>query len=811
MKSKQFETLENRLVRFSFDAESGALESIVNKATGNEYLRGSGGAENIFGVYHDFDKEFNVTAPSDGTPCFADSPEKIAKQRFSPSSSVHASFSRRDTETRRSLTISYKNPSLSILAKLTVALAADSETSVWKLTLKNFGSSTVELMACFPLINGLRLGDGRRNLMVVHDQAGYILPLWSAEGGIYGNAKYMSMQWGCVFDEQSGDAFGFIVDDPEIRNKDIKYEKPAIKVNYFPPVVLQPGETYTLPKAQYLVYTGDWKKTATAYAGWCARYLKSVKHADWVRNIDAHGSGWFSVETEDGPVPPFPYTMESFREVVGQYQREPMDNYEFAFHCQRSRPKQVTGKTTLWTDGDNVLREDLGGAKALREGLTKVHGLGYHFTFYVEGYLCPGDADIVTGGKAQEWAVMNKDGTNTGSYTRQGIEQGGGLLHMCPGAKGWQNHLAKTAARLVRETGADGVRLDSLGFYFFPCYNPKHKHANPFDYNVWVRQLLEKVATAVRKVNPDCLLTTEGGPDFFAPHFDGTLTQHWLDRKIAVTRDVSPMRIAVPDYAVVVHGPCGPVATSLMGYPGGVSGSGTPDRMNELDLKWRAVRHTAAKVIRWGDAAHDNPTATRKDVECRRFSSPDTDVIVGARPLFSDAWKKAKERSGVAMNAHVDVKKGRASYQVTFESGKRKPRYTVLWDIEKLQMSVVKPAVTGGKTTIEVDSNWFMVVFGYSGAPPVANMSLPVSVHVGEEIEVRIDLVGAPAKAALRGKLTAPVLGLTTPKSIQVSGVHTFRVAEGIKPGNYPVQLDSRAFAGCRRYLEVMPGEVTSG
>ena len=70
-----------------------------------------------------------------------------------------------------------------------------------------------------------------------------------------------------------------------------------------------------------------------------------------------------------------------------------MDCQEYAFHCSRSQPAEITGKRMLWTDADNVIRGDLGGAPALREGIRRIHELGYHFTFYVEGYLCPGDAE----------------------------------------------------------------------------------------------------------------------------------------------------------------------------------------------------------------------------------------------------------------------------------------------------------------------------------------------------------------------------------------------------------------------------------
>ena len=111
---------------------------------------------------------------------------------------------------------------------------------------------------------------------------------------------------------------------------------------------------------------------------------------------------------------------------------------------------------------------------------------------------------------------------------------------MCPGCEEWQDHLAGVVARLLRETGADGIRLDSLGFYYLPCYNPAHGHASPFDYNEWIKQLLAKVRAAAIAVKPDVLLLTEGSADWFGPWFHGALT--------AVPAGPAPMRLAVSPF-----------------------------------------------------------------------------------------------------------------------------------------------------------------------------------------------------------------------------------------------------------------------
>ena len=656
-------TIENGSAAFSFDRGSGALVSVRNRVTGNEYLQGTAERGNVFAVYYDFTGEFEITGAERESPHAATLAAAISDSVFSPFQAGTPRFARGGSGDTRTLTVEYDcgDRSAPLRARVGVSLGPDADSSIWSLALTNIGAAPVTCMCSFPLLSGLRLGSGDGNLMVVNDQAGYVLPLWAHSGGTYGNARYMSMQWGCVFDERNRDAFGFIVRDPDIRNKQIRYLEPSIEVSYFPPFSIPPGETVTFPEVEIMVYTGDWKRAAQRYRHWFSGNVGSVRHADWARRIDGHGAGWFEKRGQSNPEG-YPHVMlplDRFEDLPELYHAVPVDCQEYAFHCSRSQPAEITGKRMLWTDADNVIRGDLGGAPALREGIRRIHELGYHFTFYVEGYLCPGDAEIVRRQGAREWAVMNRDGSNFGAYTREGENLGCGLLHLCTGCAEWQDHLARTAARLVRETGADGVRLDSLGFYGFPCYHPGHRHESPFDYNRWLQQMLQKVAAAVRKENPDCLLTTEGGADFFGRHFDGALTQQFIPRRVAVSRDVSPMRIAVPEYLVLWHVTSGPVAASLSGYPGGSASTiSTSPRFMELDRKWRCARYPVADVIRWGNAVHDNPTADRPDVTCRRFSAENAGrhrrrpaalpqrLGAGHRPGRLDPARRRHERRG---------------------------------------------------------------------------------------------------------------------------------------------------------------------
>ena len=807
------ETIEIGSAGFSFERGSGALVSVRNRGTGNEYLQGAAQRGNPFAVHYEFHAEFEITGSERGSPHAASLPAAITDSVFSPFQARAARFARGGTGHASSLTVEYHcgDGAMPLHARLGVSPGPAADSSLWSLALTNTGADFVTGMCSFPLLSGLRLGSGDGNLMVVNDQAGYVLPLWAHSGGTYGNARYMSMQWGCVFDERSGDAFGFVVRDPEIRNKQIRYLEPSIEVSYFPPFSIAPGATVTFPEVEILVYTGDWKRAAQRYRHWFSRHVGSVAHADWARRIDGHGAGWFEKRGQANPEG-YPHVMlplDRFEDLPELYHALPVDCQEYAFHCSRSQPAEITGKRMLWTDADNVIRGDLGGAPALREGIRGVHELGYHFTFYVEGYLCPGDADIVRLQGAREWAVMNRDGSNFGAYTREGEELGCGLLHMCTGCAEWQEHLARTAARLVRETGADGVRLDSLGFYAFPCYHPGHRHQSPFDYNRWLQQMLEKVAAAVRRENPDCLLTTEGGADFFGRHFDGALTQQFIPERVAVSRDVSPMRIAVPEYLVLWHVTSGPVAASLSGYPGGSAStiSSTPRAM-ELDRKWRCARWPVADVIRWGDAVHDNPVADRADVTCRRFSSDTLDVIVGARPRFRGDWEQGTDpadpvRRGVAMNADIDLLRDRVSYRVTVATPGRRPRSAVLFDVERQRATEVEVAADERTATFEVDCNWFLAVLGYGESPPLAVIDLPARRSRGAVLAATVSLLGGAAPRSCTGMLSAPSLGLSAPHPITVPGTFELPVPEAAAAGFHRIQLTSEEFLGCERFLEV--------
>ena len=794
----QSKIISNQNAIISFEQATGKLIGIKNLITGNEYLNDEVESGSPFAVYYDFKKDYEITRDEHGVFSIGDNPAEISNKVFSPFvPNCKIDFCASEDTDSSELKIIYFDKDSLLQAELAIRLKEDRST--WSLKLTNSGESPRKIIGVFPFFSGLKLADGQHNLMAVNDQAGYVLPLWSSKGGIYGNSLQMSMQWGCVFDDITKDAFGFIIKDQRLINKEISYRKPNLEVRYFPIQAIGPGETISFPDVEIMIYSGDWKKTAVMYRDWCSRAFEPAAHSEFLPRMDGYLGQWFHKRGQDDPLNRTDDTrslmnsMESFKELPDVYRRLAVDNIEFAFHCRGSMGKSRSGMKFIHTDGDNVLREDLGGASALKQGINLVHQLGYHFTFYIEGYICPDDCDLVVKGHAKDWCVMNKDGSNLGPYSEKN------WLHMCPGSEGWQNHLAETAARLVRETGADGIRLDSLGCYFFPCYNPKHNHKSPFDFNQWMSELLGKVVKAVRQVNPNCVLLTEGSPDFYGQYFDGALTQQWSEAQIAVSRDVSLMRVAVPDFFVIVHNTCGPVAASLMGYPGGCGGNAPGGYFSELDQKWRSVRFAVKDIIRWGNAAHDNPKGSRDDVFCRRFSDSFTDVIIGARPFFE------KLLPGKNPNPDIGLKKDFVSFQVRMKALERVPVKAYLYDIEKMSTEEIEFSKINDEIVFSISSNWFMIIL--SDKPlPLATIDIPETLTSGKTFEVKLSL------SETNHKLCKGILSITrleiadagkTELAVNVPGTIKVAIPEILPSGIYPIELCGDQFWGCKRFIKV--------
>lgn len=778
--------LENGVARIVFDRDTGQLVSLRNVQRDDEYLKARKDDGGPFAIYSGFRAEFD--AASQGTVFLTKSePAAIADSIFAPPSSRVISASHRRMGAGLALQLTYRDAGNRWEADVEVWLPDQDGASEWNLRITNLQPQVATLMTAFPDIGGLCLGAGETNMQTTMRDGGGITPAWTKAGGLYGNGGQMSMQWHALFDRPASVSLGLITEDPELRNKWFRVVKPRIGVVYFPPETLRPGQSWKAPRTKIIIGNGDWKPVARAYRDWFSSAFRMASRPAWGDQIDSWMGAWFA--KKGGVLPPggcggLTQCLDSFSQLPSAYLKFPADLHEYAFHTQGSaRDPQVH------TDGDNVLREDLGGAPALKEGVARAHELGYRFAFYVEGYIVHKSSELAKSGKAERWSVMHHDGSITGSYTKAGFYQ------MCPGAVEWQDHLVEVCSRLVRETGADAVRLDSLGYYFLSCYNPAHHHESPFGYNRWVQQLLDKVGRAVRAVNPDCVLTTEAPVDFYSSWFHGALHQSTV-----VGREIPLMRVALPGYRPYMYQQVGPVYASLAGLPGGSNGYGIVPELQQLDENWRALRHGVADTHTYGEVGDVDPEASLADVTCRLFHGRGHSLVVCARVQDGEGWGYPKE---------IRLAREHKPFTVRI-SGLRKPiAGAYLYDIETTKISRADLRQDGGAAVLPVTgTNWFMLLLRDSDGPAAAMIEPIQPMRAGESRPVAVRLLTPAGRAA---QATLKVRGLSfsgsDAKSIQVEvpGSAVIVAPRDAAPGRYQIELDGPNLLGMKRFVDVLP------
>ncbi len=751
---------ENCQIRF--DPTTGGLWSIRNPQLEDECLKDGNPGTMPFRIYADLKEEF-VIGQNELFQLVFQKPEEICATVIQPDSCQLTEVIRKN-----GLTLIYEGGGFEI--RLAIVLKDVAGVSDWTLQIKNTGSQPRDLLIDFPALNGVRLGpEPAENLATAMDQAGVTVPAWERPGGVLGESNQLSMQWHAIWDPHTKSALGLLFMDPDARPKRLVLAEPSIDLHYFPPIKLQPGESYTAPPVRFLVYAGDWKPAARAYRAWHDKAFGHLEPPEWYRHSNGSvGRHFKKAGPGVSPSNSIQVILDDFRELPATHIRCPIDFPEYAFYCRAS----MFGPVHI--DGDNIIREDMGGAEALREGIEGVHRLGLHTQIYVEGFIVHKDSELARSGNAERWAVTHRDGTQIGPYSKQNF------YHMCPGCVEWQDHLAGMVGRLLRETGADGVRLDSLGFYYLPCYNPAHNHKKPFGYNEWIKQLLAKVHDAAVAANPNMLLSTEGSADWFTPWVHGALTSR-------CSRDLPFMRLAVGPYRPYVYA-TGSVWASLSGFPGG--GCESID-IKPLDANWLCARFPVHQALVWGDVLDSDPQSSDPEIVTRQFAGDGYWAVVAVRPASQERiWPRGTGLS----EKHAD-------YTLTFPGLAPLVEDAVICDIETLAWQPLKTERDGDDLHLRLKTNWGLIILRRQDSPKVAGFDpLPV-LHGGESTTFTIQLLSSDS---YKGNIhvTAPGLNIK-PDKVSVSDQVTVNVPAGTFPGHYAVQLNGENLLGIKRFLVV--------
>jgi len=472
-------------------------------------------------------------------------------KRFDASDFVVQKAEKKRIKGGESLLLDLLLPVEKITARLKMDVTDSPELSC-DLSFRNIGSEKVTFSAFFPLIENIDIGnDLRENYYYFPFESGYCGNAVFDLRCEYGGAAQMQVL--DVFNREIGGGLYLYPRDSTGSFKTLilrKIEKentipPAYTVTlcpqnnpgaifpFKPGVVvginyledsLPAGETYHLPETIIGIHHGDWRTALENYSQWVHTWYQPVVSPRWFKDF----FNYMSVHPYQGN-----YGFER-----GFYSKEE-GRYIFVDQMVSDREDQVS-EWSLWWDypedesipaiallrkyrmGDYYYPSKRGGLQPLKEEIKRVHERGGRVILYMEITQLWKDTDI---GKAhgKEWARMDAPGVYNRDYC---VEPDDGWI-VCPYVEGWQDYVAHRFAQIIKETGADGVRLDR-GSSMYPCFNPGHKHYQGSVKSALpakdMASLLQKVTSAIKKANPEAVVESECfASDYLAQFIDGSL------------------------------------------------------------------------------------------------------------------------------------------------------------------------------------------------------------------------------------------------------------------------------------------------
>lgn len=299
-----------------------------------------------------------------------------------------------------------------------------------------------------------------------------------------------------------------------------------------------PGASFSPATVVLCAHAGDWHQALADYAAWAHRAWKFRPYPSALKGIrNMMAAGWGTgILFKDGqyrtdivtprtdcvelmswwdwsPLGPFGTPFDQLDKVLSPAQIKEWSGYFVT--------DPVTGKR-MWNNqpGDyDGYNPQFGGLPAFQEAIRTYRKLGALVTLYTDPFRMDFASKIgLAHGK--EWGVINEQDKLSTEYEVYNP------CHDLPAVRDW---VAQTMARVMRETGADGIRLDEYGHRGWACYNPAHQHtyAEP-GITQWQKAVAEttrRVHEEMDRVKPGSVLTTEHpGYDYLMQYLDGCIT-----------------------------------------------------------------------------------------------------------------------------------------------------------------------------------------------------------------------------------------------------------------------------------------------
>ncbi|MBQ4328109.1 MAG: rhamnogalacturonan acetylesterase [Lentisphaeria bacterium] len=299
------------------------------------------------------------------------------------------------------------------------------------------------------------------------------------------------------------------------------------------------GKTTVLVSGKFGVGGADWRDGIAAYRKFSKTFLKKRHTAPrWYQDCFIHLSSHpnsnhhqMTPRTHRGGHFDLDNKRYAHAKAMGHAEKRGLQEIAFWWDYGKDRAFMTTyelGKLNLpgMSYAPNNLTYNIarGGLPALRQEIKDIHAKEGRLVLYTFPEAAADGTDIhKLFGK--RYAQMDAPGHYKTSYCEPGKD-----FILCPMEHEWVDYLSKKYSQLIKETGADGLRLDVMARNYH-CFNPEHKH---YDGTFRSSMAVDKLAQAIsmfqdriNEVNPEASVTTEhAGTDWIMQYTDGWFSQN---------------------------------------------------------------------------------------------------------------------------------------------------------------------------------------------------------------------------------------------------------------------------------------------
>jgi len=448
-----------------------------------------------------------------------------------PADSWRSIGSTSDAEGRWRFTLGHEETGL----RATVTCrAGEGDALILGMTLANTGTEARTATLRFPVLRGVRMGEVADTWYLFGRRGGIINRAPVAFREALGEPHPLQVDG--FFNPASGLALACMTHDTEAKHHFLNLAKDDTGGTWAPEYVsrdLAPGAEFSASEAELRLCEGDWRAIFGAYRAWLSTWYRPPSEKPWWQvtyafiTRNAHYDA-YADPSERGAIDP---AIDDCLKYLGRC------DYVHLFGWSSS--KQYGD----WGDYDHY-DETVGGRETFAGNIAAAQaGGGVPVGLYLDGYLSS-DAGEQVGVRAAEWAMKRPDGTPQYIDVYRAYNQ-------CPYQPGWQDHLAGTYARVLRETGAMGLYVDEYGATDgrWCCHAKDHGHNGyevPYAGEV---AMLKRIREAV---GPDVPLYSEYPPaEVSRQYLDGSFTYQALwsaDQEHLAPHFIDLPRFAFPEF-----------------------------------------------------------------------------------------------------------------------------------------------------------------------------------------------------------------------------------------------------------------------